>query len=372
MSIKIKVIASMVIVLFLGTIALVFIANKNYDNSVAILGNETLHGALQAFTQLEQSDVKMLSAVSVALRTNDAIGKAYADRKRDEVYALATPIYKELKEQYGITHWNLIDAPPNNVIFARLSKPELFNDTVKRNTYLDAVKTGTLTFGKEVGKTGFVLRTVAPFMYKGKLIGYQEIGEDIDKFFKLIKKQMNSDVALIVDKKYLSHKEWQSTQASKHLADNWDAFKSNLVVSNTSETTSMLPMDISVTDVPEGGSILGVIEQNGKVFQRSLFPVQDASHRTVGCVMIVQDISAISAEMKGTRSMLILFTIVLSIILCALIIALLYLLVFNRLNRMIEMITRVVGGDVGYVTKETDEIGRFEAQIVEVLRSLLG
>ncbi|MEI7811340.1 MAG: hypothetical protein WCJ01_02825 [Ignavibacteria bacterium] len=371
MNIKVKVILSVISVLLVSTIVLIIIANQNYTNSLTFLGEETLHGAQQAFMQLEQSDVKMLSAVSVALTTNDELLKAYAERKRDRFYELAGPIYDTLKNRYGITHWNLIDTPPSSVIFARLSKPELFNDTVRRITYINSVRTGNVTFGKEVGKTGFVLRTITPVVYKNAIIGYQEIGEDIDKFFRLIKKQTNSDVALIVDKKFMNHKEWESTRSSKKLADNWSDFKDNLIVSSTFDNVSILPMDIRVAEVPVQGKILGVFDQNNSVYQRSIFPVKDASLKTVGCIMIVQDITKTAGEMRSSRIQLIVLIIVLSIVLCTIIILLLQRLVFSRLNHMINTITRVVGGDVNYKVKEDDEIGRFEAQIVEILRNLI-
>lgn len=371
MTIKAKVILSLIVVLAVGTAVLLSLANNSHQKTMRMLASSTLQSARNAFDQLERSDNRMLSAVNDTLRANETIVATYAQKKRDPLLALTQPVYADLKSRYGVTHWNFIDAPPDSVIFARLSKPELFGDAVKRQSYLESVKSGTLKTGMEIGKTGFVLRTVAPIQYKGAVVGYMEIGEDIDRFFKIIKEQTGSDVALVVAKKYMDEKEWGSTRAAKQLANNWGDHPSNLLVASTAANASVVPMDIAVDELAADGTTLGTVDQGGKVYLRSVFPVRDASKKSVGAVLVVQDVTGAIGEMKSTRFNLVIFTIALTLALSVTIVVILYRLVFSRLQRMIDTVTRVVGGDVNYTVKETDEIGRFESQLVDVLRTLM-
>jgi hypothetical protein len=370
MSIKAKVLSGTVAVLFLGTLLLLWQLSRNYDENLQTIGKETLAAARSSFHQLEENDVRMLAAVGDAIKANTALSAAYKAHDRSKLAALTTPLYAGLKKEYGITHWNYIDGPPSSVIFLRMSKTELFGDTVKRITYLDAVKTGKLSSGKEIGKTGFVLRTVSPVEFAGTILGYLELGEDIDRFFGLIKKQTGSDVALVVAKKHINPKEWESTCAAKKMRNNWNDFPDHLIVSNTSTDTGFVPPQFDFAGLGEKGVVLGEKSSGEKVFQRGAFPVSDASKATIGCILVVQDITAVKTRLAQTQLFMIIAIVVQAIVLCALILYLLYTLVFKRLTAMTERVTRVVGGDQTISVKETDEIGVFESQIIEILKSI--
>ncbi len=371
MSIKLKVIIGTVIILALGMAAQLFQLNSNYRAELQLLSRQSLDAARASFQQLEQSDIRMLRAVGESLKGRADIVAAYQARDLKKLYELATPVYAELKSKYGITHWNFIDAPPASVVFARMSKPELVGDGVKRTTYLDAVKTGTLGVGLEVGKTGFVLRTVTPIIVAGETVGYQEIGEDIDRFFELIKGQTGSDVALVMDKKVMSEGDWASTTKAKNMRNNWADDPDTLVVASTLSGSDALGEVRVDTSLKKEGEVLGVAGMANRQVQRSVFPVDDASGKIVGAVYLMQDVTQTTAALRANRVRMLTVVIVQAVALCALLTFLLYSLVFVRLNGMIDKVTRVVGGDTSVVTNETDEVGRFESQVIGILRSVM-
>ncbi len=65
---------------------------------------------------------------------------------------------------------------------------------VDRATLTKAIETKGLGAGKELGKTAFALRVVRPwFGQDGKLLGYLELGEEIDHFLGRMKAQTGDD-----------------------------------------------------------------------------------------------------------------------------------------------------------------------------------
>jgi|WetSurMetagenome_2_1015567.scaffolds.fasta_scaffold50049_2 methyl-accepting chemotaxis protein len=371
MNIKIKVIISTVVVLALGMVAQMYQLESSYRTSLQEASRQSLDSVRGSFAQLEQSDIRMLRAVGDALKARADIAAAYKARDREKLYALTMPLYNQLKANYGITHWNFIDAPPNAVVFARMSKPDLVGDDVKRVTYLDAVKSGKLGVGREVGKTGFVLRTVTPVVVDGETIGYQEVGEDIDRFFDLIKRQTGSEVALVMDKQVMKEADWASTCKAKNVRNNWNDDPRSVVVSNTTADAKAMTEGGVTTAAGAEGAVLGSFDQEGKTLQRSVFSVADAGGKLVGSVYVLKDVTAAVAAIKAHRVRMIVIVVVQAIVVCLLLAFLLYRLVFARLDRMIDKVTRVVGGDSTVETKETDEVGRFESQVIGILRGMM-
>src|ERR1019366_10225279 len=95
----------------------------------------------------------------------------------------------------------------------------------------------------------------------------------------------------------------------------------------------------------------------------------DAAGNTVGAMFVVRDISAAYVAMWHTQNFLVLI-IVLSLALgIVLVLTLLNRLVFRRLNHIIKVATRLVGGDYESEIRVSsdDEVGQFE-QLFEQFR----
>jgi uncharacterized membrane protein len=78
---------------------------------------------------------------------------------------------------------------------------------------------------------------------------------------------------------------------------------------------------------------------------RGLFPIRDAAGNTVGAMFVVRDISRFYLAMRRTQTILILSLVGVLTLGMLLVLGLLNTLVFRRLERIIKIATRVVGGD---------------------------
>lgn len=372
MGIKFKIIISITMVLLVSSIVLLNLVKHSYHDTVQNIGEENLKNAKQSFKQLEASDANMLSGMQVLILNNEEIIKAYQNRNLEKLLQLTIPIYKQLNKHHGVTHLNFIQPPPANTIFARLSKPELFGDTIKRITYINSTKTESVSYGMEVGKTGFVLRVLTPIKRNEEIIGYLELGVDIDRFFSLLKIHTDNDVALVLDKKHIDAKEWASTCSAKKLRNNWNDFTNILIVSNTLYDAAFIPKDLNIDSIPEDGIILGVMTKDSTVIQRSLFPIRDEYGKNIGFAVILKDITTIDKLLRENKTEMMIFIIILLLILCILVIWLMYNLVFRRIKKMIDNIERAAGGDLKIQPQSYDEIGKSEEKILNIIKNLSG
>lgn len=361
-SIKFKVIISIILSLAIGSAAIIYLFNVSYQKNIQLISEQAVQMSAESFNNLEKNDTNMLSATLETLLKNDNFKKYFLAQDRDNLYKEAAPLFKNFKERYRITHWYFLNAEPDSTCFLRVHKPEQFGDVIKRATYLKSVEKKDFAAGKELGKTAFALRVVHPYYDNGKLIGYMELGEEIDHFLDIMKKQTGNEYGLLVKKQYLDEKEWSTMVSSKGEKNHWNDYKDVVLVNKTNNDNSIINFEGDIEKIPEGGAVLEEVKKGDNVFVRGIFPIYDAKDRKVGGVFLLRDITPIYNDMKAMQNKVIMFIIALMIILSVLIILMFNSLVIKRLTNMIETATRVVGGDykTEIVQSANDEIGQFE------------
>ena len=91
------------------------------------------------------SHVQSMETQSHQIAGNQKILKAWQQRDLPALTALAQPVFEQLKQEYGITHFNFIT--PENTCFLRMHKPELPADIMERGARLPAQSTAMDTWG---------------------------------------------------------------------------------------------------------------------------------------------------------------------------------------------------------------------------------
>ena len=114
---------------------------------------------------------------------------ALAQRDRDMLLKHATPLFKDIRRDYKITHFYFTGIDRVNLL--RVHAPLRYGDTIDRITTLQAEHSGTVAYGVELGPLGtFTLRLVSPWYdpKTNKLIGYVELGMEIDQIIHKLEK----------------------------------------------------------------------------------------------------------------------------------------------------------------------------------------
>jgi HAMP domain-containing protein len=362
-SIKFKVIAAILVSLTIGAVGVLYLSNVSYKNNVNLVAKESVRTSEEAFNNLEANDINMLSATLGALMENDSYKELYMAKDKDGLYKATAPLFERLKNDYRITHWYFHNAEPESTNFLRVHKPEKTGDVINRVTYTNSVKGKSFAAGKELGKTAFALRVVHPYYNNGNLVGYLELGEEIDHFLGLMKKQTGNDYSMIINKEYLDAQEWASMRESHNLKNDWDAYSNVVVVNSTAKDPSVFGFSGKLEKMPPEGKVLGEVKQGDSVFVKGAFPVYDAAKREVGAVYFLRNITPIYQDMKSMQAKVTAFIVVLMVAILGFLTYVLNSLVIKRLRKLIDVATVVVGGD--YETKivpsAKDEIGQFEA-----------
>ncbi len=370
--IRVKVVLAVVATMAVAGVAAVFLVRQLYERGARAASEQALRGAAAAYEDLERADVAKLAATLEGLLAHPALREAYLARDRARLLALAAPIFQGLKAEHGITHWYFLEPEPSRRCFLRVHAPAKFDDVIDRATLARAIAKREMAAGKELGRTAFALRVVRPFVIDGKVVGYMELGEEIDHFLGRMKAQTGDEVAMFISKKYLDQAEWVRVRGSAR--NNWNDWPEVVVVdSTTSEPivdASAISGDIAT------GRLLDESERNGSVFVRGAFPVRDAGGQVVGGLVARRDITALHAGMQAGILRALGFVALLTLVASALVYLLVDRLIFRRLKMMMSTMEDasecLAGGDydvgAGLKPARQDEIGDFETFFGKFLR----
>lgn len=376
MSIKLKVVIGVVLVLLLGTIGLLYISNQSYERNVELMAKKTLSNAHESFENLKRNDYKMMTAVIEELVRRTDIKSAFAEANRDKLIEIIKDDYEIFKTKYGITQYNFYTPGDTCKLMLAMSNLKKFGQAIgkDRKTLYDAVKNQKITYGMELGTQGFAIRVTKPFKDGDKLLGYIGLGEEINKFCSVLKELTGNEFGLVLQKKFLKEKDWETTMATLNKKNNWNDDKNLVIASNTSDDESFLKYSKEFDKIPNEGEVLGEVSKGDKVFVKGVFPIFDVNNNRAGGFFFLQDISNIYNGMQETRNTIVLFIIIQAVLICLIILILLFRLIFKRLTIMIEKIEFVVGGEFYTEIKPqaNDEIGKFEVLFEQFRKVFVG
>ncbi len=243
---------------------------------------DAVRAAAALFTELEQADVSLLSKALDRLVADPALVGPFLARDRERLLAVARPIFEKLRIEDHITHFYFLDPEPDRTCFLRVHKPEQFGDVVNRDTLRAAIATKQIGYGKELGKTAFALRVVKPIRSGGEVVGYMELGEEIDHFFVRMKHQTGSDFALLVDKQHVDRAEL----ARVRNVDRWDERPDVVLIDSTMWNEKHIDLGMPLARLPAGGVVLDEWREDPRTYVGGAFPVRNAGGHVVGALFV--------------------------------------------------------------------------------------
>ncbi len=238
--------------------------------------------------QLLDMEARCLAAELAHVAEEQQLAEAFILRERDELLARAEGLYLHLREQHAITHFYFVDR--DRTCFLRVHHPPRHGDVIDRHTMLTAAQTGGDAWGIELGPLGtFTLRYVRPWVAEGELLGYLELGKEIEPLAAELARSFDCEIVTILDKQYTTREKFEAGREAIGLSGHWDAHESVVVVN---QTLPRLPTDvIGRLNASNCGAVFSVAHQD---LDYSCCPliVPDAAGRPVARILVMRDVTA--------------------------------------------------------------------------------
>lgn len=149
------------------------IAKYEHDSYAKL--NMTIENAM--LDLLERAKLSILSITS-----NPEIARAFAERDREALIAMLSPVYEEIKAD-GVAQFQF--HTPQSIAFLRLHSIDNYGDDLSsfRFTVNECNRTQQIVMGLEEGRGGYGFRVVVPVSYQGEHVGSAEYGLDFGEVF---------------------------------------------------------------------------------------------------------------------------------------------------------------------------------------------
>ncbi len=253
-----------------------------------------LEAVQEIFQEEIEASAAMMSALLDVLTRDEQLGEALKQEDRESLIRMVTPLYDGLRAEHGITHFYL--RSPERITILRVHGPGAYGDRANYFTTLEAERTGKLSYGIELGKFGtFTLRVVQPWRIGRELIGYVELGKEVEGILDQIRKILDVQVYFTVNKQFLDRQEWEAGMRILGREARWNQFPDVVVVTDTPGTIpdglALLLRHIDHEDHP-GTTHHHDMQLDSRPHRAGFLPVTDAAGRTVGSMVVLNDITA--------------------------------------------------------------------------------
>lgn len=279
--------AFVLVVLMIGNlVALFWFENKAINEEV----EHDIKGFQFLYKEVLASEKKLLNSLLENYAKDESLQRAYLAKNRQELLRIATPVLDEIRNSSQMSHFYFIGLDKR--AFLRVHNPEYYDDQVGHNTLAKAMRNNEKSADIELGKFGnFTLRVVHPWKVDGEVIGYLELGKDIEYITPKLKKITNNDLFFVVDKAFIKREHWEKGLEIKGRKGDWDELAQRVVVDRT------------LRAIPE--NLKGYVQSDFKGQERSLFnmslygrnyrvglvPLKDFGGNVFGDIAVMHDIT---------------------------------------------------------------------------------
>jgi len=246
-------------------------------------------------------DAQLLSGIIAFLQKDKDLQGAWLAQDRGVLLSDAIPLFKNIHSKHKVTHFYFHGL--DRVCFLRVHNPSKHSDDINRFTLAGAVEDGKLHYGLELGPLGtFTLRVVRPWRINGKLVGYIELGEEIEHITSELTETLGVELCFILNKSYLDRAPWEEGMRMLGRESHWEQFP-NFVVS--SSTFGKIPPALNkclegLVSCEEEEHFSETLEMTiaDHSYQGQFLPLVDASSQDVGDIVVLADITNALSELQ--------------------------------------------------------------------------
>lgn len=241
---------------------------------------------------LQEQSITLAEEMNWILK-NEKFETAFEKRDVEQLMASSQNMYGRLSSVHNVTH--VYFQGPDRVNLLRVHNPNKKGGFIDRFTIREAERTGNVVSGVELGSLGtFTLRVVKPIYVNETLVGYFELGKEIEDVLNSVAYKSESEIAVLIYKDKLNRAKWESGMEMLGRDGNWSLYPTQALIYSTMPLPDELDNIIKNEKIAHGQispEITPEIESNGRTWHFALVPLMDASDVEVGYMIIMKDIT---------------------------------------------------------------------------------
>jgi hypothetical protein len=260
-----------------------------YHKSVERESLKELHLMIREFSSLIAEQSSGLSIAIYPIAEDEVTKKGLIEKDRQLLLKRWSGIYERMRKE-KVTHFYFYDA--NRVCLLRLHSPDRYGDKIERFTAKQSEIIGKTSWGIELGTLGlFTLRVVEPVYQGKKLIGYVELGKEIEDVLAELYFHFSHEMLLAVDKQFISRPAWEGEMRRMGRSAEWDLNPYFAVPYATSEAVGNFFGSRAEKEHKHSSEGV-IIKYKEKPHAVSYLPIHDASGKERAHLLVIRDRTA--------------------------------------------------------------------------------
>jgi diguanylate cyclase (GGDEF)-like protein/PAS domain S-box-containing protein len=238
----------------------------------------------------EQTSSLQLTLKTIVNHTDTL--KALRNKDRDALMMQWQVVFEKMKAENGLTHFYFFDK--NRVCLLRIHNPSKRGDLINRFTALEAEWKRKSSSGLEIGPLGtLTLRVVQPVIVNNELIGYIELGKEIEDILQQLHFQSNIHLGAVLRKEFLNRKNWEEGMNILTREANWNLFKKEvLIYASNPKLVQLLTQKLGERLQQRQSKTLNeALEVQGNSYRFSTVVIKDVSGREIGEFFLIRNIT---------------------------------------------------------------------------------
>jgi PAS domain S-box-containing protein len=216
---------------------------------------------------------------------------ALATGNTEGLLAAWQPVFAAMQRDNHISHMYFSDR--TRTCLLRVHAPGQHGDRIDRHSTLEAERTGKLASGLELGMRGtFTLRVVQPVIKEGRVIGYIELGKEIEDALLTLRRHIKewNQMAIILLKDRVDRQAWEEAQLRLGREGDWERLLNHIIVL---ATQGHLPDAFAAwaDEIPRSYKRDAEMRDAGRLWRITATPLHDSSGSDIGHVLAMRDIT---------------------------------------------------------------------------------
>lgn len=289
-------------------------------NSVQQLFNTTLHNEaehLNTFIDFVMNDPKVYNA--------------FLAGDRQLLYENTRSIFRNIENRHHITHFYFHNL--DKTCFLRVHKPSSHDDLIDRYTLQMAAAEGTVAYGIELGPFGtLTLRVVHPWLVNNKLIGYIELGREVEYIIPTMKEILGYDFFFLVNIRQLNRQMWQEGLKISGRQGRWEEIPRHVIIGRTMDAVPQEINNYINMSHAEKEKLIFKITEGDKKYRGGFSPLKVASGEEIGEIIAIKDFTE-DVDKQQVSTIL--------VIVCMAVLGILFLLFYFHIGRMEKRLIKI-------------------------------
>ena len=241
------------------------------------------------YYSLAEHEAYEMGSTLKAIMQNSDIKEAFKKGDRALLLELSEPLYKQLQLR-DVTHFYFTG--PDRINILRVHNPERFGDIINRQTTLQAGTTEKESSGMELGPFGtFTLRVVTPWFDGENIIGYLELGKEVEHAVEELRKFLDIKAYAFIHKKHIIRGGWEEGVEILGRKSQWDRFLASVNIGEPIEDLPPKILEVLSEKRPAIDSKSIDFRMGGRTYRTGNLPLLDVSNKEIGHISVMVDIT---------------------------------------------------------------------------------